>query len=146
MPTVEDVHSKVQRILQANLDRIEIDKDNDFVVRYESAIVYVSIKQGFGEDGVIARVYCPLVVGVPISFDLCRWVATDGQFYKLGRAWINLDENEETGWLYFGHSMIADDLDESELMGAVYAITYTSNDLDNELRDKFGGELFGPEK
>ena len=145
MPSVDDVRAKAQRILQTNLERIEIDKDNDFIVRYESAIVYVSIQQGFGDDGVIARVYCPLVTDVPISYDLCRWVATEGQFYKVGRAWLNPNEDGEKGWLYFGHSMIADDLDESELMGAVFAVTYTSNDLDNELRDRFGGELFGPE-
>ena len=145
MPTVEEVHSKVQRLLQANLNRIEIDKDNDFILRYESAIVYVSVKPGFGDDGVIIRVWCPLVVDVPITFELCRWIAVEGQCYKMGRAWLNPSEDETTGWIYFGHSMIGDDLDESELMGAIYAVTYTSDDLDNELRDKFGGELFGPE-
>jgi hypothetical protein len=41
--------------------------------------------------------------------------------------------------------MVSDDLDESELMHGVFAVAYSSDKLDNELQNKFGGELFGPE-
>ena len=145
MPTVEEVHSKVQRFLQAALGRVEIDKDNDFVVHHESAVIFVSVVQGFGDDGVVVQVRCPLVVGVPITNDLCRWIAVDGQAFLLGHTWLVPDGNSGNGWVFFGHSLTADDLDESELMDAILAVGYTSDRLDNTLRDQFGGELFGPE-
>ncbi len=145
MPTVEEVHGKVQRLLQANLDRVEIDKDNDFVVRHESAVVYVSVDEGFGDDGTIVRVFCPLVLNVPITFDLCRWISIEGQDFKIGSVILVPKEDGTSGAVYFRNALIGDDLDESELMGAVYAVAFTSDRLDNEIKDRFGGDLFGPE-
>ena len=144
MPTVDDVKAKVQRILQANLNRVEIDRDGDFMVRHESAVVFVRVLEGFGEDGVIVRVNCPLVVDVPVTPELTLWVATEGQDYIIGSTQLVIRE-DGTGWLFFAQNIIADDLDESELMGTIFGVTFTSNDLDNELRDRFGGQLFGRE-
>jgi hypothetical protein len=145
MPTIEETHSKVQRLLQANLNQVEIDGDNDFVVRHESAVVFVSVQEGFGEGGTVVRVYCPLVTGVEITPELCFWVATDGQDYRIGRTMLVPAPEGGTGAIYFSHSMVSDDLDESELMHGVFAVAYSSDKLDNELQNKFGGELFGPE-
>ena len=144
MPTVDDVKAKVQRILQANLNRVEIDRDGDFMVRHESAVVFVRVLKGFGEDGVIVRVNCPLVVDVPVTPDLAMWIATEGQDYIIGSTQLVIRE-DGTGWLFFAQNIIADDLDESELMGTIFGVTFTSNDLDNNLRDRFGGQLFGSE-
>jgi hypothetical protein len=124
---------------------VEIDKDDDFVIRHNSAVVFVSVIPGFGEGGVVIRVRSPLVAKVPITYDLCRWIAVEGQNYLLGRAWLVPNEGGADGWVFFGHAITADDLDESELMDAIYAVTYTSDNLDNDLRDRFGGDLFGPE-
>lgn len=145
MPTVEEVHAKVQRLLQANLERIEIDKDNDFVIRYESVIAFVGVKEGFGSFDTFVRVFSPLVLDVPLTDELYRWVATEGQSYSIGGSWIRPADDGRTGAVYFGYGIVGDDLDESELMAAIYAVTFSSNDLDNLIKDRFGGRLFGPE-
>jgi hypothetical protein len=144
MPTVDDVKAKVQRILQGNLGRVEIDSDGDFVVRNESAVVFVRVTEGFGDGGVVVRANCPMVADVPVTPELTMWVATEGQNFIIGSVSLDVRENG-LGWLHFRQTIIGDDLDESELMGTIIPVALTSNRLDNELRDRFGGTLFGRE-
>jgi len=144
MANLDAIRSRVQRMLTDSFDRVEIDRDGDFVIRYESAVTYVSVEEGFG-DGSVVSLRCPLICDVKITDQLCRWVATEGQRFLLGGCYLNPNENPTTGWVFFKYSITADDLDESELKNAVGAVVVTSNRLDNELRDRFGGKLFGKE-
>lgn len=145
MTAVDQTRNKVQRILTSKLGRVEVDRDGDFVVRHESAVAFVSVREGFG-DGTLVDVRCPMVKGVKITNELCRWVATEGQDFKIGGTYLMEEsDNDKQCWIFFHYSLTADDLDESELMNAVFAIVFTAQELDNELQDKFGGELFGRE-
>lgn len=143
MSAIDAVRTKIQRILTDNFGRVEIDRDNDFVVRKSSAVAFVRVREGFGEDGVIIDVRCPLLTNLKLSNDLYKYVATEGQWFKLGGMYVNPDDNGKTGWLFFKYSITGDDLDESELMNAVGSVVVTSDQLDNELQERFGGELFG---
>ena len=143
MSVVDQVRTKVQRILTDNFGKVEIDRDNDFVVRKDSAVTFIRIREGFGDDGAIIEVKCPLLMEVTLTKELFQWVATEGQRYKLGSVYVNPDDNGKTGWVYFRYAIIGQDLDESELMTAVGVVLVTSDELDNELQEKFGGELFG---
>lgn len=145
MSAIDDVTKKVQRIL-TQYGRVELDRDGDFVLRQGSAVMFVSVRQGFGEDGTIVSFRCPLVRKVKLTPDLFQWVATEGQHYKLGGCQVvNASDSKDIGSIWFKYAIVGDDLDESELMAGTRATLLTSNDLDNMLRDKFGGELFGPE-
>jgi len=140
---IEQARSKVQRILTDNFGRVEIDRDNDFIIRKGSAVTFVRLREGFGDDGVVVDLRCPMLTDVPLTADLFRWVATEGQWFKMGGMYVNPDENEKTGWLYFKYSLTGDDLDESELLNAVGVVMVMADKFDNELLEKFGGELFG---
>jgi len=145
MTAVDQTRNKVQRILTSKLNRVEIDSDGDFVVRYQSAVAFVRVREGFG-DGTMVDVRCPMVTGVKITNELCRWIATEGQDFKIGGTYLMEErDDDEQCWIFFRYSLTGDDLDESELMNAVGAIVATAQKLDNELQDKFGGELFGRE-
>lgn len=144
MATAKEVHEKVQRMLANRFGSIKIDKDGDFVVTHESAVTYISSIQ-WNDEQTIVHIKCPMLVDVPITADLTRWIAVEGQRYFLGSTYLNPNEDGKTGWVYFRHNLLGDDLDEPELMEALYAVAITSNTLDNELKEKFGGELFGPE-
>jgi len=92
-----------------------------------------------------SNIGCPLITEVEITNDLCRWVATQGQHFRLGGCGIIVNEGSSKGMVHFTYSLTGDDLDESELFNAVMAVIMCSDQLDNELRDRFGGSLFGPE-
>lgn len=142
MSAIDDVRSKVQRILTNNYSRVEIKRDGDFVVRYESAVTFVDVGEGFG-DGVIVGLTCPLVVEVPLTPALFEYVATSS--FRMGALNVNRNEGDKIGAIFLTYSIVGDDLDESELTTAVNVMAVTGNTLDNELQEKFGGHLFGRE-
>ena len=142
MSAVSETKSKVQRILVNLYGSVEIDRDEDFVVRKGSAVTFVRVREGFG-DGTLIDVKCPLVVNCPLTPELYKWVATEGQEFKLGGVWVNPNEDGKTGWIYFRYAITGDDVDESELENAVGVVAFGGDRLDNELQDRFGGELFG---
>ena len=142
MAKEKQVHEKIQRMLANRFGSVKIDKDGDFVVKNESAITFVSAIQ-WNDDQTIVQIKCPMLVDVPITAELTRWIAVEGQRFLFGRTYLNPNEDGKAGWVYFQHNLLGDDLDEPELMDALDAVALTSNKLDNELKTKFGGELFG---
>ncbi len=142
MSLVDQVTAKIQRLLANRFGSVRVDKDGNFVVTWESAVVFIRA-QTWGEDQAVLSIRCPLVVDAPMSDALCRWVAVEGQHFVLGRTRLNPNKDSNTAWIYFENTILADDLDESELMESLDAVVITSNQLDNELQQKFGGQLFG---
>ena len=142
---IEEVRKKVQRILTDELGRVEIDRDGDYVLHHESAVVFVSLQER-GEEAnvdIIIRAFCPLVVNVPITNEVFKWVATEGQSFFFGNCGIFLeDENEKFGRINFGYSIVGNDLDPNELQNLIYSVMFTGNNLAEVLKGKFGGLLF----
>jgi hypothetical protein len=144
MPLVIEVKEKVQRILTNNFGSVRIDSDGDFIATYNSAVVFISVESGFGDDGVFVQFRCPLVTDIDLSNDVFKWVATEGQLRRFGQCRVILSsKNPNQGSIWNEYCLIADDLDESELMGALRAIQFASESWDTEIQSKFGGELFG---
>jgi hypothetical protein len=83
-----------------------------------------------------------MVIGVPLTQDVYKWVATEGQNFHFGSCYVTIEENPANGWISFGYSIVGNDLDQNELLSAVYRTVFTANDLDNTLLQKFGGKLF----
>ncbi len=143
MPTVDQVKSKVQRLLTSEFGSVRVDKDGDFVITYNSAAVFIRVGEGLGKADTVVSLLCPLVREMRLTPDLYKWVALEGGHFKLG--YVSLTETGGKGTTFFEYSLVGDDLDPSELLTAVVAVVLTGDRLDNELRDRFGGELFGRE-
>jgi hypothetical protein len=143
MSNIDSVRQKVQRILTKNLNNVRVDEDGDFIVTYESASAIVQVVD-FGEDSVIIQLICPMVRDVKLTNELYKWVATVGQSQRIGGCRVEEINNKAGyGLILNEQSLIADDLDESELMTNLGVLITTSADLDTELQGMFGGELFG---
>lgn len=145
MSAVDQTRAKVQRIYTQKLGSVEIGRDYDFIIRHGSAVLFVTVSKGFGPDGTIVKLLIPLVTNVPVTDELFRFVATEGQGYMIGTLRVNVNDDQKTAWMSLGHCLIGDDLDESELNHATGALVNTADDLDNELRERFGGKLYGRE-
>lgn len=144
MSMVDTVKGKVQRILADELGSVEIDRDGDFIVKHESAVVFVSVFPfNDKEDAdIVIRCMSPMVKDAPLTPALTKWVSIEGQQFFFGGCYIIPSEDESTGWIYFRYTLVGNDLDPNELLGAVYRAAFTSNDLDDMLKEKFGGKLF----
>ena len=58
MTKVDDVKAKVQRMLTNHFGSVRIDKDGDFVVTNQSAVVFVGVKLWGDEDVIIPMSTC----------------------------------------------------------------------------------------
>jgi len=141
MASLTEVTAKVQRIL-ANNWRVELRASGGFLVRLESTVCRIECFQkpdGGDDDPVFISVRAPVLRDVPVTDDLCRWIATEGTNYRFGKAHLFYDEGETTGQLYFSHTLLGDYLDAEELNWAVGAVGFTADRLDDELLPTFGG-------
>ena len=144
MNMTDTVKGKVQRILADDLGSVEIDRDGDFVVKHESTIVFVSVF-AFNEDedsDIVVRCVAPMVTAVPLTPEVFRWVAVEGQRFTFGSCYVVPEENPANGWIYFRYSIVGNDLDSNELLSAVYRTAFTANEYDDKLVELFGGKLF----
>lgn len=145
MTKLDEVRGKVQRILTDELNRVEIDRDGDFVVHHESVVAFVHIypfNEEKADTDIMIRCWAPLVVDVPLTNEVYRWVATEGQSFHNGGCWLAENDDKKTGRIMFRIVIIGNDLDPNELKSAVYRTMFTSNDLDDKLKTMFGGRLF----
>lgn len=147
MNNLEQLKAKLQKILIELNGGIKIDSDGDFVISGESAHLFIRAIE-FGPDdrkSYMIRFFCPLVMDVAVTPDLTMHVATEGGDFRFGHVRLILDEekNNKTGSLYFEYSIFANDLDMSEVDNAIRMVLFTSADLDTELHNKFGGNMFG---
>jgi hypothetical protein len=145
MSMIEEVRKKVQRILTDDLGRVEIDRDGDFVLHHESAVVFVSLREMSDKPdaNIVINAFCPMVINVPLTPEVYKWVATEGQHYFFGHCQIfENDDNEKLGRILFGYSIVGNDLDPNELQNLIFLTMSTGNKLDDMLKDKFGGKLF----
>lgn len=142
MTTLDPLRNRIHVILGRHFGAVEVNQHGEFILRNESAHLFVSVDHGFGSTGQIIKIVVPLLTGVPLSIDLYRWVAIDGRDFPLGGVSLIPHANGSHGELWFGHNFSADDLDEKELLGSIYPILIAANDLDDILMQRFGGQLF----
>jgi hypothetical protein len=143
MPTVDQVKNKVLRMLSSQFD-VRTDSDGDIVIKHESAICWVGATQwnnnNEGRD-IVVTVTAPVLWEVKRSPKLFEYVATKGQKYMIGRMACN-DHKDDLSLtnLFFEYNLLADNLDEPELINATLLILSTANNLDDELQKEFGGK------
>ena len=115
----------------------------EWSIRNQSSITFIEVSRGFGVDGTLIKVNSPLTYRVPIGNDLFRWVATEGQNFPIGHVYLVPSGESKTCELWFGHNFAADGLRKSSILASIYPVIVTSNDLDDHLKDRFGGLLAG---
>lgn len=134
------VKDKVQRILADALGSVSIDNEGDFLVRFDSAVVFVRVGT-LKDDVSLVRSWSIMLSEVPLTPEVYRWAATEGQVYFFGKARVYEDENG-LGRIHFEHTLLGDFLDPEELKWAVIALGQTANELDDQLQARFGGKKF----
>jgi hypothetical protein len=85
-------------------------------------------------------VWAPVIVDVKPSAELFEWVARDGQEYNYGGIRVINDGDSKNVQLIFRVSLPGDSLDPGELKDALFAVALTADELDEELKKRFGGK------
>lgn len=137
--SVEEVRSKVQRILMGEFGSVRTLANDDFVLENESAVGFVRVID-WGDGDTIVKVYSPMLSDVTISPALYEWVATEGQQRWFAHARVFPDqENPKVGLLAWEYDLLGNFLDADELLHCVGQVMVGANNLDDELQKQFGG-------
>jgi hypothetical protein len=138
--TATQVREKAQRILTDALGTVQVDGDGDFVIQEESAVTFVRVAD-WDDENTVVRVWSIMAVDVPLSDELFRWAATEGQDFLFGSCSV-IEGDDGTGEVHFTHHLLGDFLDPDELILATAAVAATANGLDDLVKARFGGRLF----
>lgn len=137
--SVEDVTAKVQRILIDRFGSADMVDTNRFRTQYESALGFVDV-QAWGEDSTVVKVWSPMLRSVPLTPEVFKWVATDGQNHWFAHARIIASGDDPTeGMIAWEYDILGDFLDPDELKFVMVAVVAGANEFDDELQDRFGG-------
>ena len=146
------VKDKVQRFAKEVFNQVLIDDDGDLVIPYESTRVFISVGQKDVSDDVLdfyneyqlshisVEVWAPVIVDVKPSAALFEWVARDGQDYNYGGFRVLDYGDSKNVQLQFRVALPGDTLDPGELKDALFAVALTADDMDDELKKRFGGK------
>lgn len=142
MANIDVVKAKVQRILVEELELTVMLRPGSLEARFESTSVQVIVAEtGEGDAArIFITIFSPMLVAVPESPEVYKWIATEGGSYNFGHAsWRPDDEEPGKGTILFSHVLLGDYLDNAELSTAFMFLTSTVENLDDELKAKFGG-------
>lgn len=135
MADVESVRQRVQTILLDKGFKLELYKDR-FQFPFESTTVVIRVEQ-LGERTIV-RLSGLVAQYIPISAELKSWVCEQTMAWVFGS--VGYFELEGKAFLEFRHTLLGDFLDPDELLTALGAVANTANDLDDKVKERFGGE------
>ena len=137
---VAGVRSKVQQFLTQNFNDVNIDREGDFSLRNGSARIFVRTRTREGSDITWISLDVPLLLEVKETPQVFEHVALHADDYVFGH--LSAARTDDGLMIYLSHALLGDYLDEPELLRAVGAMLGTADDLDDDLKDKFGGKRF----
>jgi hypothetical protein len=133
----------LRQTLQDHLTEIfgsyQVDKDGDFVVQHPgiSAITFVRPMDWMDEQTIV-RVFSITNVGMKVDEELSKFLATENAKLVFGAFF--LDEDKPA--VGYGHTLLGDFLQRKELEVALTAVVATAEKYDDEIKERFGGQLF----
>jgi hypothetical protein len=135
------VKDKVQRYLIDLLGNIEIDRDGDFHFRAGSARVFIRV-QPLGDNSTFVSVWAITNADLTPTPELYKFLADENR-YRFGN--LIYDEQDGKAMIRFAHNLLGDFLDPDELKMTVAMIARTADEIDDKIKEKFGGRTFHSE-
>lgn len=132
------VRDKVQRYLIDLLGNIEIDRDGDFHFRNGTTHVFVRVAP-FADASTVVSVWAITNADLTPTADLYKFLATENH-YRFGS--LVCDEQDGKALIRFAHNLLGDFLDPDELKMTVAMVARTADEIDDKIKEKFGGRTF----
>ena len=138
MSIVDSTKLKVQSYL-IKLGNPALDEDGDLSLQSGSARVFVRVN-AMGDDQSIVESCCYALSKVTGTPALYEYVATKNNYRFCKLSLVVMDDG--TGRVMVGHTLLGTYLDPDELLIAVSLVADLADNLDDEMKAKFGGERF----
>jgi len=143
-PNEQTVRARVESVLTSEAGQVRFGQvrlaqpeDGDFFLRNQSAAIFVKC-WSMRDDGLMyVTVKSPVLFGVKPTPELFEHIALNGDVI-LGH--LTAVERDDLIDLYLWHTLVGDDLNERELFEVVGVVGALANTLDDDLKERFGGE------
>ena len=135
---VSEVEGRVREILKAAACPFTEDKDR-VRVEFGSSAVFITVRL-WQDRYTIVELLCPVLAGVPQSEPLLLRLNELNQTLYFGKAYIR------DGEVFLAHTLLGDHLDSDELTACVKLMAVVSDQLDDELKARFGGRRWREDK
>lgn len=132
----DDLRHHVGGLLRTILGGYEVDAFGNFTFTHEGARVFVTV--GAGPAGPHVGVFSVTNLDLDLTPDLGSFLLTTN--HRLGFGAFSYDESNRAVWLR--HTLLGTTLDGPELHSAVAAVASTAAQIDDTIRDRFGGRTF----
>lgn len=136
-PAVADLREKLDGYLRQSLRGVGVDGAGDFMVRYESAVVWIR-PLAWTEGRTLARVWSVTNVGMRADGELARFLLRANARLVFGG--FRLEPSVPATLLV--HVLLGDYLNGRELLTAVAAVATEADRYGPEIKARFGGRLF----
>ena len=134
------VKERVQAYL-TSAGPVQIDDKGRYSLESGSTRTFVEVMPH--PDGKVSLVMVTAVVlfEVPLTPELFRHVALHTDDWVFGHLFVTEGEDGK-GMVLMRHMLMGDYLDKDELMYVVFGITGVADDLDEKLKEQFGGKTY----
>jgi Putative bacterial sensory transduction regulator len=132
---------KVQRYLADMVGAVQLTPDGAYSFQAGSARVFVRCRPWGTSDNTLVNVICPVLFECPASPELYEHIALHADDYLFGHLSAQ-KADDGTISIYFTHTLLGDYLDPDELKHAVGGVVTTADQLDDQLKARFGGKRF----
>jgi hypothetical protein len=132
----------VEAFLAASVQGFHVSDSGVMSFPMGSTRVFVEVRDWRDPAGVVT-VYSITNKSVPRSSDLFEYLASHSDDFVFGRlaAWLP-DEEPNSAWIVFRHTLLGSTMDPDELRNAIMAVAVTADQLDDTIKERFGGLLF----
>ncbi len=141
-PSVERTRRTVETALTAMVGQVELDAHGRLSFPVGSTRVFVEVRP-WRDPGGLVTVFAITNRDVPKSEQLYEYVASHSEEYVFGR--LGIWSQQDKAWVVFRHTLLGSTLDPAELEHAVAAVASVADDVDDEIKKRFGGTLFHEE-
>jgi len=130
----QTTHSKVQEFLGELFEEPYLDPDNaHFYVGYGSTVLEISVEP-YGPEETIVEVTAYCVQGVERTENLLLGLLELNHELPVGAfSLVGKD-------VFFSHTLFGKSLERNNLLGAIAAVANISDDYDDRIVDKYGGQ------
>lgn len=138
-PHVTEKRREIGRALERIFGQVDVDDDGDFVFVEGTAFGWANVYE-WGEGSSVFIVHAQVLLNVRLTPELYRYAATE--FFMFGCMRVNEDpERSGYGSLIFTDTILANDIDDSEIEAAVALVVMTAADRGPQLKKQFGGKV-----
>lgn len=142
MSNLAKVREKVQSILTSNLGQIQLGKEGDFRIEYESTMVTVSVSES--GDWTFVSIMSPIAVNSQPSVDVFEWCNFVNMTMEFGKVIHSFDPDSEgkKNMTIVKHVLLGNTLDPDELLQSLVSVVSAANELDEIFVERFGGSRY----